>query len=149
MAIARHEMTHAMLAGMLGPVPVWINEGLAEYMESFSWQMNAAVAQPRVSQYGRLKGANMEQLINTEHKDFYGADQKINYLQAAASIYFLLDHQAGREWLKRSFTFYGQNPCRKAGAEQLFSQNYSGGIEAASRNFNTWIGKGKFASHRY
>jgi hypothetical protein len=149
MAIARHEMTHAMLAGMLGPVPVWLNEGLAEYMESFSWQMNAAVAQPRVSQYGRLKGANMKLLTNTEHKDFYGADQKMNYLQAAASIYFLLDHQAGREWLKRSFTFYGQNPCRKASAEQLFSQNYPSGIEGASRNFNAWLSKGKFASHRY
>jgi len=149
MAIARHEMTHAMLAGMLGPVPVWINEGLAEYMESFSWQMNAAVAQPRVSQYGRLKGANMKQLANTQHTDFYGADQDRNYLQAVASIYFLLDHQAGREWLKRSFSFYGQNPCRKTSAEQLFSRNYPAGIEGASRNFNVWLSKGKFASHRY
>jgi hypothetical protein len=149
MAIARHEMTHAILAGMLGPVPVWMNEGLAEYMESFSWQMNAAVAQPKVREYGRLKGANMELLANAERKDFYGADQKKNYLQASASIYFLLDHQAGREWLKRSFAFYGQNPCSKASAETLFSQNYPGGIEAASRNFNEWLGKGKFASHRY
>ena len=149
MAIARHEMTHAMLAGMLGPVPVWLNEGLAEYMESFSWQMNAAVAQPRVSRYGRLKGADMQQLTNTEHKDFYGSGQQMNYLQAAASIYFLLDHQQGREWLKRSFAFYGQNPCRKISANQLFSQNYVGGIEAASRNFNVWLDKGKFASHRY
>ena len=149
MAIARHEMTHAMLAGMLGPVPVWLNEGLAEYMESFSWQMNAAIAQPRVSQYKRLKGANMKQLTNTEHKDFYGSGQQMNYLQAAASIYFLLDHQAGREWLKRSFAFYGQSPCRKATAEQLFSENYPGGIESASRHFNTWLDKGKFSSHRY
>ena len=149
MAIARHEMTHAMLAGMLGPVPVWINEGLAEYMESISWQMNAAVAQPRVSQYGRLKGANMKQLANTQHVDFYGADQDRNYLQAVASIYFLLDHQAGREWLKRSFAFYGQNPCRKASAEQLFSKNYPAGIDGASRNFKAWLNKGKFASHRY
>jgi hypothetical protein len=149
MAIARHEMTHAILAGMLGPVPVWMNEGLAEYMESFSWQMNAAVAKPRVSQYGRLKGANMAHLVNAERKDFYGADQKMNYLQASASMYFLLDHQAGRDWLKRSFIFYGQNPCNIASAEQLFSQNYPGGIEAASRNFNMWLGKENFASHRY
>ncbi len=149
MAIARHEMTHAMLAGMLGPVPVWINEGLAEYMESFSWRINIAVAQPRVSEYGQLKGANMEQLANTEHQDFYGSDQKMNYLHAAASMYFLLDHQAGRQWLKRSFAFYGQNPCRKASIDQLFGQNYPGGIDGASRNFNAWLNKGKFPSHRY
>mgnify|MGYP005993720027 FL=1 len=149
MAIARHEMTHAMLAGMLGPVPVWINEGLAEYMESFRWQMNVVIAQPRVDQYGRLQGASMKQLANTEHRDFYGADSQMNYLQAVASIYFLLDHQAGREWLKRSFAFYGQNPCRKASAEQLFSQNYPGGINSASHNFKAWLAKGKFASHRY
>ena len=149
MAIARHEMTHAMLAGMLGPVPVWINEGLAEYMESFSWRINIAVAEPRVSEYGQLKGASMEQLANTEHQDFYGRDQKMNYLQAAASMYFLLDHQAGRQWLKRSFTFYAENPCRKASIDQLFGQNYPDGIDGASRNFNAWLIKGKFPSHRY
>ena len=148
MAIARHEMTHAMLAGMLGPVPVWINEGLAEYMESFSWRLNIAVAEPRVSEYGRLRGTNMEQLANTEHQDFYGAQQKDNYLQAAASIYFLLDHQQGREWLKSSFLFYAQNPCRKAGVDQLFA-NYPGGIDGAGHNFNAWLKKGKYPSHRY
>ena len=149
MAIARHEMTHAMLAGMLGRVPVWMNEGLAEYMESFRWQINAAVAEPRVDKYSRLKGASMKKLVNSEREDFYGGDQKNNYLQAAATIYFLLDHQSGREWLKHSFAFYGQNPCNKATAEQLFSQNYPDGIEGVSRNFNAWLNRGKFASHRY
>lgn len=148
MAIARHEMTHAMLAGMLGPVPVWINEGLAEYMESFSWRLNIAVAEPRVSEYRRLRGSNMEQLANTDHQDFYGAQQKANYLQAAASIYFLLDHQQGREWLKRSFAFYAQNPCRKASVDQLFA-SYPGGVANASHNFNAWLNKGKYPSHRY
>lgn len=149
MAIARHEMTHAMLAGMLGPVPVWINEGLAEYMESFSWRINIAVAEPKVREYGRLHNVSMRQLANTDHQDFYGSNQQMNYLQAAASMYFLLDHQAGRQWLKRSFVFYGQNPCRKASIDQLFGQNYPGGIDGASRNFNAWLKKGKFATHRY
>ena len=149
MAIARHEMTHAMLAGMLGPVPVWINEGLAEYMESFSWRINIAVAEPRVSEYGRLKNVSMRQLANTEHQDFYGSNQQMNYLQAAASMYFLLDHQAGRQWMKSSFAFYGQNPCRKASIDQLFGQNYPGGIDGASRNFSAWLRKEKFATHRY
>lgn len=149
MAIVRHEMTHAMLAGMLGPVPIWINEGLAEYMESFSWQINVAVAQPRVSEYGGLAKVSLRQLANTEPQDFYGHNQQLNYLQAAASMYFLLDHQAGREWLKRSFVFYAQNPCRKASIKQLFGQNYPGGIDGASANFQFWLAKGKFASHRY
>ena len=149
MAIARHEMTHAMLAGMVGPVPVWLNEGLAEYMESFRWQMNTAIAQPRVEQYGRLKNTSMTKLANTEHQDFYGSNQRMNYLQAAASMYFLLDHQAGRQWLKRSLAFYGQSPCRKVSSDQLFAQSYPGGIESAGRNFNAWLDKGKFPTHRY
>lgn len=149
MLVARHEMTHAMLAGMLGPIPVWMNEGLAGYMESFSWQMNVAKVQPRVTEYSQLKNANMERLVNTEHQDFNGRNQRLNYLQATASLYFLLDHQAGRQWLKRSFAFYGQNPCRKASIDQLFGANYPGGIDAASRNFQTWLSKGSFSSHRY
>lgn len=149
MAIARHEMSHAMLAGMLGPVPVWLNEGLAEYMESVRWQMNIVLAQPNVSQYKRLEGSSMTALANTERSDFYGANQQNNYLQAAASIYFLLDHQAGRQWLKRSFAFYGQNPCRKISAKQLFSQNYPDGLEGANNHFNAWLNARKFSTHRY
>ena len=149
MLVARHEMTHAMLAGMLGPIPVWMNEGLAAYMESFSWQMNVAKAQPDVSRYNLLMNTSMKRLANTDHQDFNGRNQRMNYLQAAASLYFLLDHQAGREWLKRSFAFYGQNPCRKATIEQLFGGNYPGGIDAASHNFQTWLSDGKFSRHRY
>lgn len=149
MAIARHEMTHAMIAGMLGPIPIWMNEGLAEYMESFSWKLNVAVAQPAVNRYGELKNANMAQLAQASYKDFYGADQNMNYLQAAASIYFLLDHQSGRQWLQSSFQFYAQNPCHQQGATQLFANTYPGGLEGASRNFNHWVTRGKFSSHRY
>lgn len=149
MAIARHEMSHAMIAGMLGPIPVWMNEGLAEYMESFSWKMNVAVAQPRVHNYNQLKNANMAELANASYKDFYGFDQDRNYLQAVASIYFLLDHQSGRDWLKSSFRFYAQNPCSNQGAERLFAQTYPGGLAGASRNFKAWIKKGKYPTHRY
>ena len=95
-----------------------------------------------------LSHTNMEQLANTDHQDFYGAEQKTNYLQAAASIYFLLDHQSGREWLKNSFAFYAQNPCRKASVDQLFA-SYPGGVANANHNFNAWLNKGKFPSHRY
>jgi hypothetical protein len=73
----------------------------------------------------------------------------MNYLHAVASIYFLLDHQAGREWLKCSFSLYSQNPCRRINAEQLFSQNYSNGIEGASCQLKMWLDRGEFASHHY
>jgi hypothetical protein len=73
----------------------------------------------------------------------------MNYLHAVASIYFLLDHQAGREWLKRSFALYGQNPCRRMNAEPLCSQNYSNGIKGASRQFKMRLDRGEFASHDY
>jgi hypothetical protein len=118
-------------------------------MESVRWQMNIVLAQPNVSQYKRLEGSSMTALANTERSDFYGAKQQNNYLQAAASIYFLLDHQAGRQWLKRSFAFYGQNPCRKISAKQLFSQNYPDGLEGANNHFNAWLNARKFSTHRY
>lgn len=149
LAIARHEITHAILAGMIGPVPVWMNEGLAEYMESFSWQLNVAVVQPKVDKYARLKSRSLQQLARMERKDFYGSHLTMNYLQAGASLYFLLDHQAGREWVRRSFTFYGENPCRKVSFDQLFRNNYHGGIEGANRNFQNWLNQAKYSPHRY
>lgn len=149
LAIVRHEMTHSVLAGMLGTIPAWINEGLAEYMESFVWQLNSAVAQPNVDQYHLLRARSMKFLANTDRLDFYGIDQKKHYLHAQASMYFLLDHQEGKAWLKRTFNFYGKNSCEKLSAEQLFSKNYPGGLNAASSNFTAWLNKGKYGKHYY
>lgn len=149
LAIARHEMTHAMVAGMLGRLPVWLNEGLAEYMESFSWQMNAAIAEPPTHDYERLKGTDLRLLSTAGPKEFYGDGHERNYRQAAASVYFLLDHQAGRKWFKQTLADFAENPCGQQFAQDLFNKSYPGGIDAAANNWQRWLRKGKFPTHRY
>jgi len=149
MAIARHEMTHAMVAGMLGRLPVWLNEGLAEYMESFRWQMNAAIAEPNIGSYQQLEGTDLKWLVNTDHREFYGDGHALNYRQAAAAVYFLLDHQAGRHWMKGTFKRFAENPCGQQFARNLFADYYPGGLDVAAQSWKSWLKKGKFPSHRY
>lgn len=149
MAIARHEMTHAMIAGMLGRLPVWLNEGMAEYMESFRWQMNAAIAEPDTHGYQQLMHTDLRLLVNTDHREFYGDGHELNYRQAAASVYYLLDHQAGRQWMKSTFARFAENPCGQQFARNLFADHYPGGLDAAAQNWQSWLKKGKFPTHRY
>lgn len=149
MAMVRHEVSHAILAGMLGPVPVWLNEGLAEYMETFTWQLNWIDAEPSSERYGRLGEMKMEFLKNIDRLNSYGIDSKRNYLEAQVRVFFLLDHQAGKNWLRSTFDMYGKTPCAKVSTNQLFEEYYPGGAQEASRNFTAWLNKGEYGSHRY
>ena len=149
MAMVRHEISHAIIAGMLGSVPVWINEGLAEYMETFTWQLNWIEAEPSSERYGHLGEMKMKFLENIDRLNSYGIDSDRSYLEAQARIFFLLDHQMGRNWLRSSFEMYGKNPCAKVSTKQLFEDYYPGGAQEVSRNFSAWLNKGEYRSHRY
>jgi len=133
----------------LGRLPVWLNEGLAEYMESFRWQMNAAIAEPNTGGYQQLMHTDLRLLVNTDRREFYGDGHELNYRQAAASVYFLLDHQAGREWMKGTFKRFAENPCGQQFARNLFADYYPGGLDVAAQSWKSWLKKGKFPSHRY
>lgn len=150
-SLARHEMTHAMTTAMLGSLPMWLSEGLAEYMERLEWQMNAGLVQPgrfNEVQHNRQR-VPVASLTAMSRAEFYASRTKSShYLQAAALVHFLAGHPAGRQWLGEVMNSYADAPCHPFIPVQAM-QSYPGGVQGMEQAFDRWLAAGQFRSHQY
>lgn len=147
--ILRHEVTHAILAGMVGYIPVWLNEGLAQYMERLEWKMNVAISQPAEQSFSQLGANSFNRIVEMSHREFYQGDFDYNYASADGVVYYLLGQSTGRQWLKKTLASYAKQPCMKFDPEASFDRHYAGGYRQAQRSWQRWIAKGQYGNHRY
>ena len=87
----RHEYTHGVLHASLQDVPLWLDEGLAEYFEVASRPagLNREYATRLASDFARGWHPNLERLESLEAVNDM---QKADYQEAWAWIHFLLHH---------------------------------------------------------
>ncbi len=150
--IARHEMTHAMMTGMLGSTPIWLSEGMAEYLERLQWQMNSAQVKADDARFRQLSLRGLtgfSELAGRNHEEFNGMAQEDNYARAAAMVFFLLDHDDGKRWLRQTLGHYAQNPCAPFAPARFFNQAYPGGLAAVNERYARWLQDGRFSTHYY
>lgn len=82
----RHELTHALLSARLGAVPLWLDEGLAEYFEA-PGGFNAPHADALADELQRGWQPDLERLEKIEHvADMHQQD----YREAWAWVHLLL-----------------------------------------------------------
>jgi hypothetical protein len=148
-ALARHEMTHAIATAMLGTLPIWLNEGLAEYMERLQWQMSVALVAPdrQFPKLGRYR-VDLAQFTAMSQKQFYQGNKGLHYAQGLALVYFMLGSESGRQWLGGVLERFADSPCHRFDPRQEFA-SYPGGLDAATREFNQWLAAAQFTTHRY
>ncbi|ASP38973.1 hypothetical protein CHH28_09900 [Bacterioplanes sanyensis] len=149
--VARHEMTHAMMMGMLGSTPIWLSEGVAQYLERLQWQLSSARIEPPLAELQQLQASGQDdfaQLLDVTHEDFNAEQQNENYQQSAAMTFFLFDHDEGKRWITHTLTSFARQPCRPLPAEQAFSA-YPGGLAAVRQAYRQWLQAGRFNSHYY
>jgi len=91
----RHEFTHGLLHSCLGDVPLWIDEGLAEYFEV----VGPLPGGINVEYADRLSAASVHgwrpDLERLEAIDEVAGMQRVDYEQAWAWIHFMLHGPAG------------------------------------------------------
>ncbi len=87
----RHEYTHGVLHASLQDVPLWLDEGLAEYFEVASRPagLNREYATRLAGDFARGWRPNLERLESLEAVNDM---QKADYQEAWAWIHFLLHH---------------------------------------------------------
>lgn len=86
----RHEYTHGILHATLKEVPLWLDEGLAEYFEVIGpepGQVNVDYAQNLVTLLGNGWRPDLKRL---EQLDKFEQMQRIDYQEAWAWVHFLL-----------------------------------------------------------
>ncbi|MBU3735828.1 MAG: DUF1570 domain-containing protein [Methylobacterium sp.] len=103
--IVRHESTHYYLHQIYGFVPMWIDEGLASYMEVESLENNGNlqnINKPRLDEFiHMLKKGQALSIENVIKDQFSGSHPSQFYATCWALIYALLHHKEPEVQIKR------------------------------------------------
>lgn len=150
-ALTRHEMTHAITTAMLGTLPVWLSEGLAEYMERLSWEMSLARVWPDEKGFAAItpKSVDLRTLTSMDLPTFYTSNKAGNYRTSAALVHYLLGFDGGKQWLAQVLKRYADQPCHDFDPVLEFAQGYPGGLTRANADFVAWLEAEDYPVHRY
>jgi hypothetical protein len=135
--VARHELSHAMLAGIYGYTPFWLNEGLAEAMSALD-----VVGHNRVltvlrgyANHLRTDGAlqaprALATLLSLDATGWHANAWQQTYAPAWALVHELLSHADGRELIRAVLAEQQARPCEPLDSPAIVDAAYPGGLDA-------------------
>lgn len=155
-AVARHEATHVIIAGLFGFIPSWFTEGLAEYFEQMELLGQLAIIKPnrgwlrlltRQQQQNQLMSLN--QYLSFSGRTWYEQDLATMYATAWSIVYFLMERPDTQLVLSKYMKALSENKCKTIDAKIFFEENYPGGLKALDQQWQYWLGSVSIAAHRY
>ena len=150
MRTAIHEAVHAINKAVLGITPRWLNEGLAEYFEYTKNSMQLVSIEPHLSWMNNKHIAQsvftINWLIGLADTWQTGDDTKL-YASSWAAIYFLMDSNKGKQFLKSVMLAEQKSPCSKLTAAELKNMLYQH-FPQLSKDYKTWLNE-PFRKHRF
>ncbi len=156
--VARHETVHALVAGLLGPnAPLWLNEGLAVYLETLHVAGQYAQISPNQDMLEAARHAvshgypeQLTAFLRMGNDAWYGDAKGFHYALAYSLVRFLLESDDGRQALAALMRYKADNYCDSVDQIRRLSQTYPGGTTALQRDFHDWIRDPEpKAPHRY
>ncbi|MES2607051.1 MAG: DUF4124 domain-containing protein [Pseudomonadota bacterium] len=143
---AKHESTHVIAAGILGSVPFWLNEGLAEYFAEL--EVQAQFTQVRVNEdWLWLARTSIEEGYPANLKDFLALDasgwrtdrQAHHYALGWALVYFMMGTEQGRSSLGQLLQIMADNYCEPLDANAKLDLVWPGGVNVLQQDFYAWL----------
>lgn len=132
--VLRHEAVHALLHEAIGPVPLWLNEGLAELLEA------GAVGDPAPGKDWRRVLAELPvpervavigAVLDMPHAEFQGPARLRHYAAAWSLVQALVTDAAGQRTLASLLAAQARQPgCAPIDAIGLLDVSYPGGAPA-------------------
>lgn len=146
--VAIHEATHAIVAGLYAGMPVWMNEGMAEFFEAMEYNTH----QKKIFSLSRhhlqvLKNNNLPSL--TEHFSqppniwYHPDNSNLNYAIDWSLIYFLMSSEEGRSFLRYLLNYFALNHCKPFDSIEYINANYPGGVTLLDRQWRNWLAEHK------
>ncbi|UZE96502.1 DUF4124 domain-containing protein [Alkalimarinus alittae] len=135
-AVARHEATHVINAGLFGRSPIWFNEGIAGYFEQYDYA-NLKSGATHASQYhlsylaSEFKKNQLPSLrdyLQLSESEWRANDQRTMYAMAWSIIYLLQSHHEGEQFTRRLFSHMAENPCVTLDPIPFWREHYPGGL---------------------
>ena len=148
-AIARHEATHVINAGLFGRSPIWFNEGMAEYFEGYDYaKLKAGTTQssPYLLNYlaslsARRGLPSLEDYLQLSETQWRANDPKTMYAMAWSIIYLLQSHQEGERFTRMLLSEMADNPCSTLDAVSFWDDHYPGGFAKFERRWQARLQK--------
>ncbi|NEV64299.1 DUF1570 domain-containing protein [Thiorhodococcus minor] len=149
MAVARHEITHLALGNWLGNVPLWLNEGLAEFVERLSFRQSYATASAPLLQMaevaGRLEAGRLPSLgdfLAMNRDDWNRIGDDIAYGYAWSLAHFLMERPERRRLIGSYLGAIAEHRCRGFDAVATLEATYPGGLAALEADWSSWLRSG-------
>ncbi len=141
----QHEGFHQFMYASVGRgIPVWANEGLAEYFGDGVWtgdQFVVGLIPP-----GRLAALNadiagkrlkpLSDMMRTHHEVWNAELKAENYVQAWAMVYFLAHADNGR--YQGAFTAFLHDVSRKTDWEKAWAKNFGSDVNAFQQRWEEY-----------
>lgn len=114
LATAIHEITHVINHALFGPLPRFVNEGLAEYTENFATKSRSSrtFKLPEGVEFEALKDELLDfyALMYSEH-DWHTTNNSSLYLSGSAWAHFLMNSELGLKAIKSLLQQKYLSPC--------------------------------------
>lgn len=149
-----HEYTHLLINNTLGNVPVWFNEGLAEYYSTFgiSDDQKIVLGSPIASHVFLLRDNKMlplRTLFQVDHHSAYYNErdkQSVFYAESWALMHYLILGNEGKRLTQLS-TFLDLMNANKP-MEQAFQQAFQVSFELMEKELRDYIKKDRYSVMR-
>jgi hypothetical protein len=149
-----HEASHMLLMTKVPRVPLWINEGLAEYFEGLNvFGDNRRVYLNKHSQRWLTRWAKkgfpigFEEYLSLSHGEWYKFDEKIKgcnaaYITGYSLVYFMMS-RSNTEIVLKELLWEFKRQGRKATSVNVVNMHYPGGCERFEQIWHKWILRAK------
>jgi hypothetical protein len=142
-----HEMGHWILRRSVRRVPVWLNEGLAEYvacsyMKETPW--GVAAQRRRLKQcadaLNSAEGPALEALLKLSYDDFHGSDETKLYSLSWSLVWFLDRTAVSNGDVLKRLVFTLRNGSRaERNSADLLNRAYPGGLKQLEMDWHSSI----------
>ncbi len=144
--IARHEATHIINVGLFGISPLWLEEGLAEYFSDYGSEALHREFRPapwRVEHLKQLERAGalpgLEAFLSLSREEWLSLDARTAYGLSWSVVAWLMNHEAGRQWLRTFLGHLADEPCVPASGVEQLARHYPGGVRELEQGWREWI----------
>ncbi len=152
--VAKHEATHAMVAGMFPGTPVWLNEGLAELFERMKENsFQKKIFEVNLDHVKLLRASRipplLEHFAQTPTEWYKLENSRLNYAIDWSLVFFIMKRSDRIQMLRYLLDELATNGCRSVNAVDFLSRHYQGGLNQFEREWRQWIARVKPGSIQF
>ncbi|UCC23289.1 MAG: DUF1570 domain-containing protein [Planctomycetota bacterium] len=149
-----HEVSHMLLMTEVRGIPLWINEGLAEYFDGLNVFGENRRVYLHEHHHRWIKRWNrnsfpveLDEYLSLKHKEWHKLNREVENCNAAYTmgyslVYFMMSRSSTEKVLKELLWDFKRHG-RKANSIAIINKHYRGGLENFEKQWRKWIPKAR------